>query len=103
MTRYHGFRNFEDLMIEFDCKDLGIDDSNILIASYECGGYEGDAFILIEKDNKFYTVECSHCSCNDLDGNWDMIETTKEVMKKRTDNIYRHPELKEFIEKWCNE
>lgn len=43
----------------------------VLFASYnECGGYDGDAWVLFEKDGQLYEVHGGHCSCYGLEGQW---------------------------------
>lgn len=48
----------------------------ILYATYDCGGYEGDAHVIFRKDDKLYEVNGSHCSCYGLEGQWKPEETT---------------------------
>jgi hypothetical protein len=58
----------------------GID---VLFASYEYAGYEGDAFVLFRKDGKLYEVNGGHCSCYGLEGQWEPEETTIEALEHR--------------------
>ena len=48
--------------------------------SYE--NYEGMAFGVLERDNKLFIVEGSHCSCYGLEEQWEPEETPKEVVLK---------------------
>ena len=73
-------------------KDFGIDESsidgcNILLASYGYEDYEGDAFVLFEKDGVLFEVNGSHCSCYDLsEDQWQPEETTKAALQHRIDS-----------------
>lgn len=48
---------------------------NILLASYDIDGYEGDAFVLYEENGCLYEVSGSHCSCYGLEEQWLPEET----------------------------
>lgn len=48
----------------------------ILYASYDTPPYEGDAFVVFERDGKVYEVCASHCSCRGLEGQWTPEETS---------------------------
>ena len=77
--------------------DFGIDSSalqgaRILVASYAYENYEGDAYVLFERDGRLFEVHGSHCSCYGLseqsyDGGggtqWEPEETTEEVIRHR--------------------
>jgi hypothetical protein len=80
---------------------------NILFASYGLGDYSGQAFVLFEHNQKLYEVNASHCSCYQLEGQFDPEETTVEALKLRLtegefgkddwyDNGF-HVELKNFL------
>ena len=56
---------------------------NILIASYSSGSYEGDAFVLFEKEGHLFETSGSHCSCYVLEGQCDPEETTSEAIRHR--------------------
>lgn len=56
---------------------------NILFASYGTGSYEGDAFVLTERDGKLFEVNASHCSCYGLENQFDQEETNLDVLKHR--------------------
>ena len=61
-------------------------DINILFASYGCANYEGDAFVLFEKEGKLYEASGSHCSCYGLEGQFNPTETTIEELAFRLKN-----------------
>lgn len=56
---------------------------NILFASYGTDNYLGDAFVLFEKDGKLFEVNGSHCSCYELEEQWNPQETSVEAIKFR--------------------
>lgn len=58
-------------------------DEEILLASYATGSYDGDAFVLFERDGKLYEVHGSHCSCHGLEGQWDPEETNWPALHMR--------------------
>ena len=62
-----------------------LDGAEILLASYSCENYSGDAFVLFERDDKLFEVNGSHCSCFGLEGQWDESETTKAELQHRLD------------------
>ena len=54
------------------CKDFGIEESEldgatIIVASYLYKDYEGEAYVLFQRDGKLWQVEGGHCSCFGLD------------------------------------
>lgn len=61
-------------------------DVEILLASYGVGGYEGDAFVLFRRGGKLYEVNGSHCSCFELEGQWEPEETTVTALRHRIVN-----------------
>jgi hypothetical protein len=58
-------------------------DINILFASYNYANYEGDAWVLLEKEGKLFEVNGSHCSCYGLEGQWDPEQVSLEELKHR--------------------
>lgn len=68
----------EDVL--FDPTFLGYE---MLLAYYSLDGYEGDAFVLLRKDDKLYEVNASHCSCHGLENLWDPEEVTADVLRHR--------------------
>ena len=70
-----------DIFREFDVPP--IEDVEILLASYSRDNYEGDAFVLFKQKGKLWEVNGSHCSCFELEGQWDPEETTVESLRHR--------------------
>jgi hypothetical protein len=104
----------EDVLQEFsnsydhvdeDLKEYN--DINILLASYDCGNWEGDAFVLFERNGQLYEVNGSHCSCYGLEGQWNPEETSVEALRHRIEHGYvssyhydYRKELTEVLDKW---
>ncbi len=65
-------------------------DEQILFASYGGASYEGDAFVLYEREGKLYEVSGGHCSCFGLEGQWKPEETAWAAlaMRKRDGKPY---------------
>lgn len=62
---------------------------NILFASYTYESYEGEAFLIVEKDNMLYEVNASHCSCYGLENQFDLEETSIQAIEHRLQNSTR--------------
>lgn len=63
--------------------------ANVLVASYTYEDYNGDAYVLFERDGKLWEVHGSHCSCyglserdycGDARTQWEPEETTVEAV-----------------------
>lgn len=66
-------------------RDFGISgqlgsDIEILFADYEEGCYEGNAVVVFRQDGKLFYVGASHCSCYDLEGQWEGDEVYEEQL-----------------------
>jgi len=59
--------------------------AEILLASYGTPSYEGYAFVLFRRDGKLWEVNGSHCSCYELEGQWEPEETTPEALRHRVE------------------
>ncbi len=73
----------KEMMRDFEIKDDDLAGAEVLLASYGCGSYCGDAFVLFRKDGQLYEVNGSHCSCYGLEGNWSPSPVTVEELKHR--------------------
>ncbi|MEM4395821.1 MAG: hypothetical protein QXW48_04500 [Thermoplasmata archaeon] len=88
-------------------------DHNIIFASYVYQDYQGDAFVLVEKDGKLYEVNAGHCSCYGLENQFNLEETSIAALVKYLTsdiygldfwtgrNLYRN-ELIDFIREWTD-
>ncbi|EPC8411017.1 hypothetical protein ACR3AM_005425 [Bacillus thuringiensis] len=70
----------------FEEKEEYIGSLQILLASYDVEGCEGDAFVLFLEDGKMYEVHGSHCSCFGLENQWSPEEVTIEELEFRLKN-----------------
>ena len=66
----------EDMLRDFEINESELGGCDILFAYYGYESYEGEAFVLYEKDGKLYEVNGSHCSCYGLEDQWDPEVTT---------------------------
>ncbi|QBX32170.1 hypothetical protein [Pseudomonas phage PA1C] len=91
---FGNFENEQDVISEFGLTNGELDNATILFAWYEYEDYSGSAFVLFERDGKYYEVHGSHCSCYGLspgsggDNQWDPEECSVESLKKTTQNSY---------------
>ena len=69
---------------DFQIEESALNGLNILLATYTYEDYNGDAFVLFEKDGKLFEVNGGHCSCYGLEGQWEPEETTSEALLTRT-------------------
>lgn len=53
----------------------------ILFASYNYECWEGEAFLIVKKENKLYEVNAWHCSCYGLENQFDLEETSIEQLE----------------------
>lgn len=67
--------------------DIVIKEDEILLASYGGRDYEGAAIVIFVRDEKYYEVHGSHCSCNGLEGQWSPEETSMEALLYRLENM----------------
>ncbi|MGE6347879.1 hypothetical protein ACQKIY_25605 [Bacillus mycoides] len=71
---------------QFEEKEEHIRSLQILLASYDVDGYDGEAFVLFLEDGKMYEVHGSHCSCYGLEDQWKPEEVTIEELDFRLNN-----------------
>ena len=75
------FANQEDVESNFNYTLIG--GEKILLAHYDNGGYDGDAFVLFEDKGNLFEVNGGHCSCNGLEGLWEPEAVTVKALRKR--------------------
>ena len=75
-------------------------DEEILFASYEQGGYDGDSIVLFKRNGKFYYNSAGHCSCYGLEGQWEPEEVIPEQLLKMSAPYEDHGS--EAVEVWKN-
>lgn len=95
-----GFDDLNDLKKQYEITDEQLEGYEILFACYEQGGYEGSSIVILKKENKLFLNEASHCSCYGLEGQWDPIETCKEVLVKEIDSKrqYKYMDFSKFVD-----
>lgn len=72
-------------------------DVNYIICWYGYGNYCGDSYVLYEKDGKYFENYASHCSCCELEGQWEPEETTIDELIK-TANRYKENKKTEYYD-----
>lgn len=94
------FKDNEDVACQFgsdkeDTIDIlrTLNSSTVHIAWYGGGAYDGQSFVVYEKDGVLYEVNGSHCSCYGLEGQWKPEETHwKAIRMRRLDENYYDPD-----------
>jgi hypothetical protein len=79
-TRWSAYREDDAIPVDEKPEFKG---AEILLASYGTPSYEGYAFVLFRRDGKLYEVNGSHCSCYQLEGQWEPEETTVDALRHR--------------------
>jgi hypothetical protein len=80
---FENFTCIDDMMGNFCISQKDLEGCEIIYASYDCPPYEGYAHVIFIKDKKLYEVNGSHCSCNDLGGQWIPEETSLAALMFR--------------------
>ena len=80
------FDKVEDVLSEFSITKEDLKGCDVVFAYYTCESYSGDALVILRDPHSgvFYEVNGGHCSCYGLEGQWDMEETTLDVMLQRS-------------------
>lgn len=80
------FDSVEDVLSEFSITKGDLKGCEVVFAYYTYEDYSGDALVILRdpKDGTFYEVNGGHCSCYGLEGQWEMEETTLDVMLQRS-------------------
>lgn len=73
----------QDMLNDFQISEDVVQGYDVLYAWYEYENYSGSAFVLLQKDGKFYEVNGGHCSCYGLEDQFDLEETSVEALLKR--------------------
>lgn len=94
------FNSIEDIKREYRINDSDLEGVNILYAIYKTGAYEGESFVLFEKDNKLFIVNYCHCSCYGLAGGWHPVEITPESLRMEIEakERFSYPDYKSFVD-----
>lgn len=85
---YHGLWECQADM-ERDFEEPLPDGAEVLFATYDATGDEGDAFVLFRQDGALYEVNGSHCSCYGLEGQWSPEKTTLASLRYIMEHGYK--------------
>lgn len=86
-----GWCELQDVMRDFEISGEDVEGYNIIVAAYDTSdAYSGDAFVLLEKDGKYYEVNGGHCSCYGLEDQWYLEDSAEEALKFRYDSEYSY-------------
>lgn len=75
--------SIDALAEDFKLRPKDLRGVTILLASYTYECYEGEAFVLFEKNGKLYEVYGSHCSCYGLEDQWKPAKISAEELRTR--------------------
>lgn len=90
MPRYFDtWENAADVARDFGVNPALVPDAEILIASYGYEDYRGNAFVLGRRaDGTLWEVSGGHCSCFDLEGQWEPEDTTLAALTMRAPSVW---------------
>lgn len=80
-----GFDDVEDVFAQFTTPDSERVGVNIIAAYYSYENYEGNAWVLFERDGELYEVNGGHCSCYGLEDQWSPEPVSVEALRYRID------------------
>jgi len=89
MEKFMGWDSLEEMKRDFfgdeepGESDVFPTDDEIIVAWYAYGFYEGKAFVLFRRGGTLYEVNAWHCSCYELEGQWNPEETSVAALKMR--------------------
>lgn len=84
MEIFHGnFASAEGVFSSFGVFESDWKDIEFIYACYDTPQYEGYAHVIFKRDGKLYEVNASHCSCYELDGQWEPEETSLSALMFR--------------------
>lgn len=84
MSEYENWTNDEVAKI-FDEDISSFEGVKIIFAAFTGDAYEGEAFVLFERNGKLYEVNGSHCSCCGLEDQWYPEEASIAELRHRMD------------------
>ena len=87
---FKNFDNKDDVLNNFNISEDKLLGCDIVFAYYSYEDYSGDAFVILHhpEEGTFYEVNGNHCSCYGLEGQWEMEETSLEVLLKRESQFF---------------
>lgn len=75
--------SIDGLKADFKIANADLEGVEILVASYTYEYYSGSAYVLFSREGKLFEVHGSHCSCYDLEGQWEPEEADREAILHR--------------------
>lgn len=75
----------EGMISDFGIYESDLEGVEIIYATYTYEDYSGSAYVLFRKDDKFYEVHGSHCSCWGLEEQWEPEEVSLADLFRRMD------------------
>jgi hypothetical protein len=90
---------YAEMLRDFEETEAAVKEEEILIASYGGDSYDGEAYVLYERDGELYEVNACHCSCFGLEGQWEPKLTTRSAIALRfTYFLHSHgPEVSDRV------
>lgn len=90
------------ILDDFSAPEDALHGADLLFAYYSYEDYSGRAYVLFAKDDKFYEVHGTHCSCHGLEEDgWNPEEYTLEELRaaieKRAEWQYEGEYTKEAV------
>ncbi len=86
MKYFGGFSDCAGVMEAFHVPTSEhVTDEQIIFASYGVGDWDGDAYVLFQRDGELFSVQASHCSCYGLEDSWSPERTTLEFEEQRNE------------------
>lgn len=80
---YRSNREHFDIAEQFRMDEQELAGCTILFAAYELDYLQSQALVVFERKGQLYEVNGSHCSCYDLEGQWEPEETSVEALRHR--------------------
>ena len=88
---FGGFSSVDCIHSEFKIPPEKLLDTEVIIAVYERGTWDGNAMVAFQRNEKVFIVHGSHCSCYGLEGQFDVEEISLAALKHFfTDGTYLH-------------
>jgi len=97
--------NEQEVLEQFEEPQGALDGCKLLMAVILSGMYEGEAFVLFERDGDLFEVLASHCSCYGFEGQWNPQPTTVAALRAQNGSVFANDpalkkELESILDKW---
>lgn len=95
---WQGVSGLEAMKYDFSITDKELEGVEILLASYTYEDYSGNAFVLFKRDEEYFEVNGSHCSCYGLEDQWEPEKVSvKEMYHRLTKGTFGRGEFAEEL------